>query len=237
MRAATDAVFPPFHFVDEDGSLAGFDVELVRLAAARAQLDLEVSRSPSYAALFEDLEAGRIDVVAATTGITAERQERFAFTRPYFVTCLAAVVRSGVDEPRTPGELSGRAIAASRGTTSALAARRLTDAVVLETDRWSDSLAALRAGRVDAVVIDEFEAVPFSREAPDLEVLSEPVALEAYGLVLRRSDHELRRKLNEAIESLERDGTLGRLAERHGLARPADWPVESGPRDPDELRK
>ena len=225
LRAATDAVFPPFHFVDEDGSLAGFDIELVRQAAQRAGLEIDIARAPSYAALFEELTAGKIDVVAATTGITAERQERFAFTRPYFVTCLAAVVRTGADEPRTPDELAGRAVAASAGTTSASAAHRIRGARVLETMRWRDSLAALRAGEVDAVIIDEFEAVPFSRSAPDLDVLPAPVAIESYGLVLRKSDHELRRKLNDAIESMESDGTLALLATRFGLERSASWPV------------
>ena len=36
IRVATDAVFPPFHYVDDDGALAGFDIQLARQALDRA---------------------------------------------------------------------------------------------------------------------------------------------------------------------------------------------------------
>jgi cystine transport system substrate-binding protein len=225
VRVATDAVFPPFHYVDESGAVAGFDVDLARAALERAGERAQFERAGSYAALFAGLESGDYDVVAATTGITPERQERYGFTRPYFVTCLAVLVRAGSGEPRAPGDLVGRAVAASAGTTSARAAARIAGARVIETSRWRDSLALLRAREVDAVIIDEFEAVPFARAADDLHVLREPLALESYGLVLRRGDHDRRRRLDAALDAMEADGTLAALRERHGLARPTDWPV------------
>ncbi len=121
----------------------------------------------------------------------------------------------------------GRRVAASAGTTSASAAHQIERATVVETTRWRDSLAALRAGDVDAVIIDEFEAVPFARDADDLEVLAEPAAIESYGLVLRRDDVDLRRSLDAAIDAMEADGTLARLRARFELDRSAAWPVRA----------
>lgn len=226
-RVATDAVFPPFHYVDDSGSLAGFDIELARRALGRTGRQARFERAESYAALFEGLQDGDYDVVAATTGITPERLERYGFTRPYFVTCLAVLVRAGPGEPRSPADLVGRRVAASAGTTSASAAHRIERATVVETTRWRDSLAALRAGDVDAVIIDEFEAVRFARDADDLEVLPEPVAIESYGLVLRRDDVALRRSLDAALDAMEADGTLAELRAQFNLDRPADWPVHA----------
>ncbi len=225
IRVATDAVFPPFHYVDDSGSLAGFDIELAREALDRAGMQAHFERAESYAALFEGLQDGDYDVVAATTGITPQRQERYGFTRPYFVTCLGVLVRAGPGEPRSPADLVGRRVAASAGTTSASAAHNIERATVVETNRWRDSLAALRAGDVDAVIIDEFEAVPFARDADDLDVLPDPAAIESYGLVLRLDDVDLRRRLDAAIDAMEADGTLAELRERFGLDRPADWPL------------
>ena len=228
IRVATDAVFPPFHYVDDAGALAGFDIELAREALERAGMQVRFERAESYAALFEGLQDGEYDVVAATTGITPERLKRYGFTRPYFVTCLAVLVRAGPGEPRSPADLVGRSVAASAGPTSASAAHRIERATVIETTRWRDSLAALRAGDVDAVIIDEFEAVPFARDADDLHVLPRPAAMESYGLVLRLDDVELRRSLNTALDAMEADGTLADLRERFDLKRPADWPVIPG---------
>jgi ABC-type amino acid transport substrate-binding protein len=222
---ATDAVFPPFHEVDASGALVGYDIEVARIALERAGARARFVRAENYAALFTGLERGDHDVVAATTGITPERLERYGFTRPYFETCLAVLVRAGPGEPGTPAALAGRRVAASAGTTSARAAHAIARATVVETARAADSLAALRSGAVDAVIVDEFEAVPWARAAEDLEVLADAAATESYGLVMRRGDADLKRRLDAALDAMEADGTLARLRESFGLERPADWPV------------
>ena len=91
---ATDATFAPFHYIDESGRVTGYDIELARQLAIRAGFEPEVIVVP-YADLFDGLLAGQYNVVAATTGITAERQQSYRFSDPYFDTCQAALVRSG----------------------------------------------------------------------------------------------------------------------------------------------
>ena len=222
-RVATDATFPPFHFVTEEGIVTGFDVEVARTALRRAGRPAEVVRVQPYEALFTGLEDGDHDLVAATTGITPERQTRFSFTRPYFVTCQAIVVRDA-DGPATVAELAGARVAAPTGTTSVAAARGIGAAEVLEMP-GVEGAAALRDGLVDALVADEFEAVRLARETPGLRVLRQPAASESYGLVLRRGDVMVDR-LNDALAAMEEDGTLSSLRRRFGLGRPADWPVQ-----------
>ncbi len=72
--------------------------------------------------------------------------------------------------------------------------------------------------------------MPFAREADDLEVLPEPVAVERYGLVLRRTDLELRARLDAALDEMEADGTLAALRAKFGLDRPDDWPIRRNAR-------
>ncbi|MHC5114687.1 MAG: substrate-binding periplasmic protein [Planctomycetota bacterium] len=225
VRVATDAVFPPFHYVDEQGALAGHDVEMARAAVERTGRRAEIVRGESFAELYTGLESGKYDVIAATTGITAERQKRYGFTRPYFLTCLCVMVRTDSAHLR-PDDLRGHRIAASRGTTSVPAAERIADAIVVEMPSAADMLAALRSGDVDAVVVDEFEAVEWSAEDADFRVLREPAALESYGLVLRLDDVTLRRDLDLAITAMSSNGMLTEMRRRHGLERPPDWPVD-----------
>ena len=104
LRIVSDATFAPFHYIGDEGAPTGFDIELARLIAERAGLEPIVEVLP-YGELFEGLSAKTHDVVAATTGWTAERAATYLFTEPYFVTCQAALVRVGADEPATLGEL------------------------------------------------------------------------------------------------------------------------------------
>ncbi|MHC4911244.1 MAG: substrate-binding periplasmic protein [Planctomycetota bacterium] len=224
VRVATDAVFPPFHFIDDDGRVVGHDVELALLALERAGERAVIVHVDSYAALADGLRAGRHDLVAATTGITPARQRLYAFSRPYFVTCLAVVVRRGTGEPTSIEDLAAARIGASRGTTSVGAADALSSEPVVEST-GAEAIAALRGGRVAAIVMDEFEAVELASDDPALAVLPTPAARESYAFVLRLADTDLRDRIDGALASLEADGTMGDLRRRHGLDRPPGWPL------------
>jgi ABC-type amino acid transport substrate-binding protein len=232
LRIATDATFAPFHLIGADGRPTGFDVELAGLLAERAGYEAIFLVLP-YDQLFDDLLGGNHDVVAATTGITAEREEKYLFTTPYYDTCQAALVRVGADEPGSLAELAGRRVGASGAGTSVRALDKLTETeyVLLNTGESTilddGSVPDLQDGTIDALVVDEFDAVEAARASGGrLRVLSEPVALEQYALVLRPDDTEIKRRLDNALEEARNDGSLARLEQKYGLDRGAEWPIE-----------
>lgn len=227
---ATDAAFPPFHERTADGAIVGYDIDVVREALRRGGLECEVRVVRPYAALFDGLLSGSHDVVAATTGITPERRERFRFSPPYFKTCQAVIVRIGPGEPNSLAELEGRRVGAAGDGTSARALTELKGVTPVKLEGGADGVPALLERRIDAFIIDEFEAVPFARaRAAELRVLPEPAALESYGLVTAPGRGRLWRVLNAAIDEMSRDGTLDRLRAARGLVRGDDWPVRLPP--------
>lgn len=201
LTIVTDATFPPFHFIGEDGEPTGFDIELARRMATRAGYEAVIAVKP-YDELHAGLAAGAHDLVAATTGVTPEREETYQFTRPYFETSQVALVRSGEGEPGTLIELAGRNVGASGSGTAARAMRSLVDATPIELTE--EGPAPLENGTVDAIVVDEFDAVAMARTSGgSLRVLSEPIASERYAFVLARDRPELQRELDEALAALE----------------------------------
>lgn len=224
LRIATDATFPPFHFLDDTGSPTGFDVELARAVAEQAGFDVALL-IVEYDQLFTGLSDGSHDLVAATTGITAERQQRFLFSDAYFETCQAAVVRTGFDEPLHVRELSELRIGASGAGTSYSAMLETLSAAQL---RIADGEGpdALSSRRIDAWIVDEFDAVAAARGSHGtLAVLPEPVALERYGFVMDRRDEARLERINRALDVLRQNGELERLQRRYGVLRDAEWPL------------
>ena len=100
LRIATDATFPPFHYQDDHGAPTGFELALARLVAERAGFEAALVVRP-YDQLLSGLATGKHDVVAATTGVTPEREGQYLFSTPYFDTCQAALVRAAPGEPST----------------------------------------------------------------------------------------------------------------------------------------
>lgn len=234
---ATDATFAPFHYFDENLEITGFDIELARLLAERAGYVPSVIAVP-YDNLFDDLLAGSYDVVAATTGITPEREEKYLFTNPYYDTCQAALVRTGDGEPRSLTELEGRRVGAAGAGTSVKALELLPESehVLLSDGEATEniiqedgSVPVLEDGTIDALIVDEMDAVASARVSNGrLRVLSEPVALEQYAMVLAPGRIDLQRNLDRALQELRADGTLAGLERKYGLDRTEDWPINYG---------
>jgi len=223
LRIATDAAFPPFHFVTDGGRPDGFEIRLARLVADAAGFDAEVLLKP-YDELLPGLDENGHDVVAATTGITAERQQRFLFSRPYFSTCQVAVVRSGVAEPQDLSDLDGLRLGAAGSGTSRRAMRSV-DAVHVSIGD-GEGLQLLASGTIDAWIVDEYEGVTAVRTRGErLRLLADGLVAERYAFVLAQGRKDLKKALDDALDTLLENGSVDELGRQFGLHRDADWPV------------
>lgn len=222
-RVATDATFPPFHYI-HDGEVTGYDVAVATTALRRIGYPATIVHIPDYDQLFADLRDGHVDMVAATTGITPEREKIYLFSIPYYITCQAALVRAGPDEPQARADLDGRRVGAA-GTGTSFRAMLELKAEHVHIQPGESGLDMLRDGTIDALIIDEYEVVALAQENDDLTVISEPVALEKYAIVLAPKSQRLKKALDKALADMASDGTLEQLREQYQLTRPNDWPV------------
>lgn len=223
LRIASDATFAPFHLVDESGNPSGFDIELARVLATQAGFASEVIVLP-YDDLFSGLVAKTHDVIAATTGITPEREQVYLFTHPYFETCQVAVVRTGPGEPTKLSDLAGMRVGAGGAGTS-MKAMQSIDAEHISLE-GGQGVPSLEADIIDAWIVDEFDGIAAARESGGrLRVLSEPVALEYYGFVLERDRQDLKARLDQSLAELEENGAIARLRAEFGVDRGPEWPV------------
>lgn len=233
LTIASDATFAPFHYLVE-GVPTGFDIELASAVARRAGFDPIVVVRP-YDELFEGLREDTHDVIAATTGITPEREREYLFTRPYFETAQAVLVRVGPSEPTESDDLRGLRVGAAGSGTSVRALGQLTgvEPVLLGSGEAQEAVIdkggvvpLLEDGTIDALIVDEFDAVSAARASDGrLAVLSEPAALESYAFVLRLGRPTLKERLDAALDELEATGALDSLRFEFGVARDSTWPV------------
>lgn len=232
---ATDATFPPFHYIDDNAEVTGFDVELARAIADGAGYVADAIAIP-YENLFGDLLADAYDVVAATTGITPERELIYLFSEPYYDTCQAALVRVGAGEPQKLADLAGRRVGAAGAGTSVKALDNLPEAVhVLLSEREATedtikddgSVPVLENGDIDALIVDEMDAIEVARASDGrLRVLREPVALEQYAFVFASHNARLRDQFDRSLAAMRADGSLEELLREFGLDRGEDWPID-----------
>ncbi len=210
----------PFAWVDEAGRPQGRDVEMMTAIAGLLHRQLQWQRMP-FDQLMPAVQAGRVDVVCATLGITPERAALMGFSRPYFATEIVAVVRSGPGEPTSLAMLAGRRVAGGIGTTAerAVTGHLKTSIGVFENKAGMPSAERLLSREVDAVVMDAPAADALvAASAGRLVRLPEPLESEDYALAFPPGAHALRAECDRALANFERAGSLARWNEKFGLA-------------------
>lgn len=157
LRFLTSTDFPPFNFLDAQGRLSGFHVDLARALCAELALaaKCEIQALP-WSELDAALERGEGEAILAGVAVTPEAREKYAFSRAYlqFPARFVTAKSKAVDEPLYD-RLRGRRVGVLAGSAHE---RMLRDEFggleVLPYEKPEDLRADLRAGRIDAIFGD-----------------------------------------------------------------------------------
>ena len=151
-------LFRSMGFRDEKGEIVGFDIDLAKRAAEL--MGIEVKFQPVvWANAIMELNNKNVDVIWNGMTITAERQEKINFTKPYLANRQIIVVQKGSDV-KTKADLAGKVVGIQAGS-SAVDAVKKDEATFNSLDSLrefsnnTEALLDLAAGRVSAVVVDE----------------------------------------------------------------------------------
>lgn len=212
-----DNTFAPMGFVDENGELTGFDIDLAK--AVSGILGVTFSLQPIDWSMKEtELTNKNIDLIWNAYTITPEREEKVLFTKPYLEN-KQIVVTMADSNIKTLADLSGKTVAA-QAESSAIAAIdskpeiRDTFKQLATFETNNDCLMDLEAGRCDAVVADEVLIRYYIslKGAEKYTLLEEDFGDELYGIGARKEDTALIEAVNGAIETLKESGVAAEIS-------------------------
>lgn len=194
-----------------DGTMTGFDVDVAKYVAKELgypEDKIEWKESPS--AQRETLiQNGQVRYIVATYSITDARKEKVDFAGPYLITGQSLLVRA--DDAEITGAESlenNKKLCSVSGSTPAQRIKDKYPGVQLQQyDTYSACVEALRNGAIDAVTTDEVILAGYAAQSPGaFKIVGKPFSEERYGVGLKKGDSELRAKINDAIEKMEKDG-------------------------------
>ena len=206
LTVGSDVPYPPFEeFGKTKTEFKGFDVELVEAIAKKIGRTPEF-KDTSFDTIFRDLAQGKFDMVASATTITDEREETVDFTNPYYLpSAQSIVVTKGNSDLKTDKDLEGLVVGVQQGTTGEEYVEEEIDTKELRTfPQGPDTIPALKAGTIDAVVIDRPVAENIIEADSGLEISGGIETEEQYGFVVQQGDEELLDELNEGLEGSHR---------------------------------
>jgi polar amino acid transport system substrate-binding protein len=208
LTVGSDVPYPPFEeFGASKTEFKGFDVELMEAIGGKIDREVEF-QDTSFPTIFRDLAQGKFEMVASATTITPEREETVDFTNPYYLPSAQSIlVTKGTSGLKTEKDLEGKIVGVQQGTTGEEYVEEEIDTKELRTyPQGPDTIQPLKAGILDAVVIDRPVAEKAVENDPELEISGGIETEEEYGFVVQQGDDELREALNEGLEEVIDNG-------------------------------
>ena len=227
LTMSTNASFPPYEMVADDGSFEGIDVEVAGAIAEKLGLELQVDDMGFDAAL-QAAQTGKSDMVMAGVTITEERQAVMDFSNSYANGVQVVIVKE--DSPiQTVDDLANaNMIGCQMGTTGYIYCSDTVENGGFGEDHvtpYDDGAAAVQAlmnGQVDAVVIDNMPAQSYVAANPGLKILDGEFTNEDYAIGVAKGNTALLDAINGALKELIDDGTVQSIIDKYIPAEAAN---------------
>ncbi|BBD07533.1 periplasmic component of amino acid ABC-type transporter/signal transduction system [Desulfovibrio ferrophilus] len=222
LRIATEGAYPPFNYVDDQGKLAGFDVDIASALCRAMNVECEIV-AVEWDSILDGLENGDYSAIVASMAKTEERDKRADFTDRYYRSRSAFIAKAGLYDDVSPQALKGKCLSAADGTVQLDYLRKnysSSSEVIIAKDT-PDSYRLLAEGKIDLILSDALNCLDFldSEQGIDFDFAGEALPGEATSstayIAVREGDNELRKRINEAIQVIRLDGTYERINHKY----------------------
>lgn len=215
----------PFSFYNEKKEPVGYAMDLCNSVVdeVRRSLNkpnLQIKYLPVTAQNRITMVADRtVDMECGSTTNTLTRQQQVDFSAVYFTTGTRVLTRKAL-KAKEIEDLQGKTIGVVGGSTNERAVKallddgRLKNVSVTAVKEYSDGIAALEKGTLDAFVTDDivlYGLMAKSSAKDELEVIGRFLTYDPYGIMIARDDSAFRLVVNRALARLFRSGEIDKL--------------------------
>ena len=221
----TDAAYAPFESQNPKGDIVGFDVDVVKAAAAKAGIEVKFVNTP-WEGIFNALAQGDRDMIVSAVTITDERKQTIDFSTPYFDAVQLIAVKADSKIAKFD-DLKKAKVGVQTGTTGDEAVTKLlgkTSTAIKRFESTPLALKELEAGGVDAVVADNGVVIHYvanNAGAKFKTVADQSFAPEQYGVAFKKGNTELQGKIDKGLADIKADGTYNKIYAQYFGAPPA----------------
>lgn len=202
-----------FHYIDENGKdvIGGFDVDIANEIANKIGVDL-VIQEMDFDALVSALPAGKVDLVISGMNPTEERAKVVDFSEVYYNSKHGILVRAeDADKYQTFADLEGAKVGVQLGSTQEkIAKTEIPNVNLQQLSNINNLILELKAGKVDAIVMEKPVAEMAVKSNPELAV-GKPTYEEQTGgnaVGIAKNNPQLLAKVNEVITELNESGKM-----------------------------
>ncbi|MGH0053435.1 MAG: basic amino acid ABC transporter substrate-binding protein [Sphaerochaetaceae bacterium] len=223
---ASDTTWPPLEYVDENGQIVGYEIDLVKEIEKLSGVTITI-KSVAWDGIFAGLSNGAYDAVVSGVSVTDERKASMDFTSPTLYITQSIITQVADEDMTSAAALNGKRIGVQIGTTGQFFLEDYAEEngltyTIRQYDEIGFAVEDLLNGNLDAVVCDSVIASDFAlanaNYAGKLHVSGtaseegEPIAI-----AVQKGNAELLALVNDNLKKLEDNGTVDQLKKKYNI--------------------
>jgi arginine/ornithine transport system substrate-binding protein len=222
LRIATEGTYAPWSYVDEQGKLTGWDVDIANALCEQMKVKCEVI-AQEWDGIIPGLNAKKYDLIVASMSVNEKRKQQVAFTKKYKNSTSQFIAAKGTFSDTSPVALAGKRIGVQRGSSQdAYLTANYPNSEIVRYDKTSDPEMDLVAGRVDLFLanrVTELSGFLTRPENKDFGLVGQEYSGGPLGdgnaIALRKDDTVLLQQVNDALDAIMANGTYDKITAKY----------------------
>lgn len=211
---STEATYAPFEFRDELGYVIGFDADLIEAIAKDQGMEVKILPR-QWTGIFDTLNDGSRDLIAAAVGITPKRRESYLFSDAYMDVTDIAIYKDKDLDINSLEDLKNFKVAFLTGASFAETIKGITSDPdnLLPTDTQYLAFKAMLNGTADVAVGPAPVLLYYAKNNSNLgpfktmEYTPGNVGPSQIAFVFKKGNTELAQKVNAGLKNVRENGT------------------------------
>ncbi len=224
LKFGTAAVTEPMSFVDGNRQIVGFDIEFATYIAQKLGKKLEIINM-EFGAMLPALISGKVDMIGAGLSITEERAKSVLFSNSYYLSGIAAIVKSPatVSSNQTEkavkmssiNDIKDKKIGVLMGSVhDAYTKTYYPNSTIMQYQSIPDMLLSINSGKTDVAFFDHSSLKDILASNKDLDILAANVFTIPIGAGFNKNSVELREKFNLFLKEIKSNGIYNQMIDR-----------------------
>ena len=218
LQIATEASYPPFEYIDEEGRFAGLDIDLARALCRELKTECEF-HNKAFDSLIPALQFRNYDAVIAALNATEDRRRLVAFTDIYYDSSAVFVAKKG----QYPAGMTVKeqAIGVQNGSQQQrylILEPSMQGGLVVPYASYAKAFSDLAGGHIDAVLVDDAVAQSWLLRPENQHYEQVGAKLTdadyfglGYAIAVNKSNTRLLNDLNLALKRIKASGEYQRI--------------------------
>ncbi|HXW86337.1 MAG TPA: ABC transporter substrate-binding protein [Candidatus Bathyarchaeia archaeon] len=219
--------YAPWSFIDHDGQLRGFDVDIAKKMAEVMHKHLHLYDKPVQQ-LWKELDKEDLDIIIAPLDITKKRKEEYNMIYYHgqpvteypliFWKTIPPTIKTIEDLKNA----SNRSICVQPGTQQEMFLQNFYFLKLVPVNNVLDIMRNLQFGQVAAAMVAPEIDKTIEKQYPDIKILRIPVGpefqSEGKGMAVKKREQQFAATIQQVVTQLQQEGFFKEMEKKWGLA-------------------